>query len=302
MNFSKIITNFIFLIGISIIIIFSFSENYFYCYTATADITFCIIVPFMIYSNADSDKLQILNENRNKTGIYLWTHLEDNNKYVGSASNLSSRFYSYYSIPKLNKNNSYISRALLKYGYAIFRLSILEYIDISNLPKKEARKLILEREQYYLDLLEPEYNILKTAGSPLGHKQSEELKLLRSTRMSGEGNPMFGKNHTPESIALLTRSGESHHFFGKKHTEESKIKNRLSNLGQKRSIETRLKIGLASTKSVYVYTSEEFNLHISFNSCKDAAQYFNCTQRSISKYLDKDKIYKNKWMLFSKRR
>ena len=71
MNFSKIITNFIFLIGISIIIILSFSEYYFYCYTATADITFCIIVPFMIYSNADSDKLQILNENRNKTGIYL---------------------------------------------------------------------------------------------------------------------------------------------------------------------------------------------------------------------------------------
>lgn len=180
MNFSKIITNFIFLIGILIIVILSFSEYYFYYYTATTDVTFCIIVSFMIYSNVDSNKLQILNENKNKIGIYLWTHLEDNKKYVGSAFNLSSRFYSYYSIPRLNKNNSYISRALLRHSYAVFRLSILEYIDVSNLPKEEARKLILEREQYYLDLLKPEYNILKVAGSSLGFKHSEESRALRS--------------------------------------------------------------------------------------------------------------------------
>lgn len=37
----------------------------------------------MIYPNADTDKLQILKENKDKTGIYLWTHLEDNKKYVG---------------------------------------------------------------------------------------------------------------------------------------------------------------------------------------------------------------------------
>lgn len=80
MNFSKIITNFIFLIGILIIVILSFSEYYFYYYTATADVTFCIIVSFMIYSNVDFNKLQILNENKNKIGIYLWTHLEDNKK------------------------------------------------------------------------------------------------------------------------------------------------------------------------------------------------------------------------------
>jgi hypothetical protein len=44
----------------------------------TANITFCIIAPFIIYLNADTDKLQILKENRNKTEIYLWTHLEYN--------------------------------------------------------------------------------------------------------------------------------------------------------------------------------------------------------------------------------
>jgi group I intron endonuclease len=44
----------------------------------------------------------------------------------------------------------------------------LEYCD-----KKET----LIREQYYLDLLKPEYNILKKAGSALGFKHSEEAKI-----------------------------------------------------------------------------------------------------------------------------
>ena len=34
----------------------------------------------------------------------------------------------------------------------------------------------IKREQYYLDLQKPEYNILPTAGSLLGYKHSEETK------------------------------------------------------------------------------------------------------------------------------
>jgi group I intron endonuclease len=45
-----------------------------------------------------------------------------------------------------------IYRALLKYGYSNFSLEILEYCG-SNVLKK--------REQYYINILKPEYNILK---------------------------------------------------------------------------------------------------------------------------------------------
>ena len=47
----------------------------------------------------------------------------------------------------------YICKALLYYRYSAFTLSILEYIDISNLSKEETRKLILSREQFYIDFL-----------------------------------------------------------------------------------------------------------------------------------------------------
>jgi len=46
---------------------------------------------------------------------------------------------------------------------------------------------LLEREQYYLDNLQPEYNIVKTAGSTLGYKHTEEsLEKMRNFVLSEE--------------------------------------------------------------------------------------------------------------------
>lgn len=89
---------------------------------------------------------------------------------------LSRRFYSYYSLLELKRRDNYISRALIHHGYSAFSLSILEYIDISNLSLEEARKLILSREQYYIDILKPNYNIFLIAGSLLGFNHSEVTK------------------------------------------------------------------------------------------------------------------------------
>jgi hypothetical protein len=42
--------------------------------------------PAIIYFNAESDKSQILSDNKGKAGIYQWTHLESNKIYIGSAA------------------------------------------------------------------------------------------------------------------------------------------------------------------------------------------------------------------------
>jgi group I intron endonuclease len=79
---------------------------------------------------------------------------------VGSSINLGHRFSQYYSIIHLKKKqSSIIYKSILKYGHSKFSLDILEYCESS---------LCIAREQYYLDLLKPEYNILKIAGSRLG--------------------------------------------------------------------------------------------------------------------------------------
>lgn len=68
----------------------------------------------------------------------------------------------------------YICNALLEHGFGAFSLSILVYINITDLSKDEAKKLILEREQHFINLLKPDYNILLIAGSSLGFKHTEE--------------------------------------------------------------------------------------------------------------------------------
>lgn len=130
------------------------------------------------YSNADTDKVQILAENRKKVGVYLWINNENGNKYVGSSVNLSVRMYTYYSLRSLAKSNRPIDRALLKYGFSVFSFYILEYCTSEN---------VLEREQYYLDLIKPEYNIVEKAGSTLGYKHTEDsLAKMRNFVLSDE--------------------------------------------------------------------------------------------------------------------
>jgi group I intron endonuclease len=77
-----------------------------------------------------------------------------------------------------------ICRALFKHGYSNFSLTILEYCE----PDK-----CLERENLYLNLLKPEYNILLTAGSRLGYKYSDESRKKMSDSkiglQAGENNP-----------------------------------------------------------------------------------------------------------------
>jgi len=134
----------------------------------TYEISLSFFVPVMIYPNPETNKSQILSDLKGKTGIYLWTHKESNKVYIGSALDLSKRLGYYYTPSWLQQADNYISRALILHTHSAFCLSILNYIDISNLDKKEARKLFLKSEQFYLDLIFSlnefnSYNLLKIA-------------------------------------------------------------------------------------------------------------------------------------------
>ncbi len=132
----------------------------------------------VIYDDADKDKLNILADNRNKIGVYRWINKINGNIYIGSSVNISVRMYTYYSLRYLAKSNRPIDRALLKHGFSNFILEILEYTDIDS---------VLIREQYYMDLYKPQYNIVEKAGSTLGYKHTQEsLYKMRNFILSDE--------------------------------------------------------------------------------------------------------------------
>ena len=112
-----------------------------------------MIKPQVRYTNADKDKVSIFAENRKKTGVYRWINNTNKNTYIGSSINLSVRLYTYYNLRCLAKSNRPIDRALLKHGFSNFSFEILEYCNV---------KVLLEREQYYLDKLKPIYNSRKS--------------------------------------------------------------------------------------------------------------------------------------------
>jgi group I intron endonuclease len=106
----------------------------------------------MIYVNADQGKSTMCADNKNKCGVYRWISKINGKSYVGSSVSLSNKFSTYYSLNSLIKvkGSIIIYRALLKYGYSNFSVDILEYCE---------RNTLMEREQYYINILKPEYNI-----------------------------------------------------------------------------------------------------------------------------------------------
>ena len=119
------------------------------------------ISPIKSYLDADLNKESIIKDNKNKSGIYMWTHKISGKSYIGSSLKLNRRFTSYYNYNYISdpNKNMLIHKSLLNYGYSAFKLDILEFCEPENL---------LNREQYYLDLINPKLNILSTAGSLLG--------------------------------------------------------------------------------------------------------------------------------------
>lgn len=138
--------------------------------------------PILIYLDVISCKSGIYEMNRRKSGIYCWRNKITNKIYVGSGLNLTRRLNDYLNPRYLKKElvtkNSKIYGSLLKHGYSNFSLEILEYCEPG---------LLIKREQYYIDLLNPEYNICRVAGSCLGRKYSPETILkLKNRKLSPE--------------------------------------------------------------------------------------------------------------------
>ena len=198
----------------------------------------------------------ILKDNKDKAGIYRWVNKVNGNTYVGSSVNLSLRLKKYYDFSyiasELLKSKSRIYSAILSYGHSNFRLEILEYCTKEN---------AISREQYYIDLLKPEYNINPTAGSRFGsthlaetllkmsksaqgRKHSEETKKLLSLANKGMRNPNFGKTHSAETKALISLAR-----LGKSILSESTKDKMSANRG------TAIRVLDLKTNETSVYTS-----------------------------------------------
>lgn len=124
--------------------------------------------------NYDNSSLALkhLKDFKGKSGIYLWTHRLTGRQYIGSSSDLFKRLQDYFQRSQLQvqakNSNSYICKAILKYGLSEFSLSI-QGKEI-NAPES-----FLELEQFYLDRYLLLFNIRRNA-TPASYNPSVKLR------------------------------------------------------------------------------------------------------------------------------
>jgi len=238
------------------------------------------VIPAVSYSNADISKKEIIRNNRNKSGVYKWKNNINGREYVGSSTNLVSRFYSYFSLKHLEQqqSRSLICKALLKYGHSAFTLEILEYCK----PGEN-----IAREQYYINLLKPEYNILAIAGSSYGHKLSYETKAKMRQARAGITLSQETKDRIAEAL------------LGRKHSAESLAKMKNRKLSDVHLAKLRYHLAkLNSTQGTKVKVIDTVTNEITrWDSISKAAVWLKGSNATIWRYYNAGKLYKNRYAI-----
>lgn len=165
--------------------------------------------------------------------------------YIGSTKDFNRRKAVYLSILKRGDyKNRKLQNHYNKYGVTDFVFSVVENVaDISQL---------LEREQYYLDTLQPWFNILKLAANCSGVKRSSAVKnkislSLKKWNMENV-SPNKGRALTDavkDKIRAKAKgrfSGENHPLYGTNRSEKTKQLLRIVNVGKKASESTKEKL------------------------------------------------------------
>jgi len=199
------------------------------------------------------------------SGIYEIRNINNGHCYIGSSVDVAKRWRKHkLYLTRSEHHSKHLQSAWNCYGADSFRFKVIEECDKGQL---------VQREQYYIDLLKPEYNILPNADSALGAKRSSETRSKISSVLMGhkynlghvtsqetrakisqaekgrKGKPVTpemrarisaalkGRIKSPETCKKLSESKK-----GKKLSEEQRAKLILANTGRKPSQETRDKM------------------------------------------------------------
>lgn len=164
-----------------------------------------------------------------KPGVYRITNLRNGKFYIGSSTiNVHQRWNDHKSqLKKGIHPNIHLQRSYNKHGFEAFKMDVLEYC-----------LNVLEREQFYIDELKPQYNIEHIAGNSCGVKRSKEtckkigISKIGNTNRKGTIRTLDERTKISDTLKQGYKSGKIiHPMLGKNHTSDSIIKLKNSKIG-----------------------------------------------------------------------
>lgn len=217
-----------------------------------------------------------------KSGIYMITCTGNNNRYVGSSRNMQKRKWDHWHHLKAQcHHNKHFQAIYNKYGKESLKFEVLEIAPYDKL---------IEREQFWIDKLNPEINKTLTATSgflgrshtkkskmkmSLAHKERlknpevrERLRQAAIEQNKRQPNGMKGKTQSDEMKEHLrqktleqfsTKEAREKHsqIMSEWMTDEMRQRISESKKGHKQSEQTKKRRGKALKKAWDKYTPEE---------------------------------------------
>ena len=247
--------------------------------------------------------------------------------YVGSTAELARRISSHRSYvinwnKYKNRGSSIFYRSVLKHGWINFKFGVLEYIDLST-DTEQNKKIILDREQYYLDNINPSLNICKTAGSPLGVKRDTMFSINLSRSRRGKSKKLNTRvniiNKKPKIVTDESRikislrcKGVSVKVFDKSNNlihEFPTLTSAAKYFGvDTKTISMIYKTGKSYDNYTYKFNIKENKVWVCdsnhklikrLDSLKKTSEWFNIPSSTLFNYIRSGKLYKNKFYFYN---
>jgi group I intron endonuclease len=225
-----------------------------------------------LYENLqlNETKNNILKDTKGLSGIYLILNKLTLDFYIGSAS--TNRFYARFSNHLIYfRGSKIIKNAVKKYNIDNFAFLIIElFPEIVN---KENNKNLLDREDFYLKTLLPNYNILTEAGSSFGYKHTELDRLKMKSNYSIERRIRIGNLNKDKNLS--------------KETIE-KIREKAL-LRDKRTFSEEALLNMTKSSKPIILYNLNLTVFGEYSSITNAAKAIGCNEKTIRRALNTEK-------------
>lgn len=177
-----------------------------------------------------------------KSGIYEIINTTNGHRYIGSAVDIRRRWVEHrQDLVAGTHHSKYLQRSWSKNGEVSFHFGIIEECTPEDL---------LLKEQHWLDMLSPEYNTYRVAGSPLGFRHTPETRARMSVAQIGNQNSLGYKHSDEHRRKNAAAMMGNKYALGGKHTPAQNAAKSAALMGNQRCLGHRPTLAARARMSV----------------------------------------------------